>query len=157
MKIPFFSKWGCQMLSKTKIAYSMIKSTASRVFWEVFIRFLKWISIFTSQNAVQEKPILDRHASSTKSMHIALNLTHLWIVYPGKERYDLDKRSSALPIRDIPVLANELKTPWWISDPPTRWKIILPTQKPKCEISSHADESLACKKRTFENYMATFS
>jgi hypothetical protein len=40
----------------------------------------------------------------TKSMHVAsedLDLEHLWIVYPGKERYLLDKKITALPFEEI--------------------------------------------------------
>jgi predicted AAA+ superfamily ATPase len=40
----------------------------------------------------------------TKSMRIAqedLGLEHLWIVYPGKERYMLDKKITALPFAEI--------------------------------------------------------
>ncbi|MFC1576811.1 ATP-binding protein [Candidatus Omnitrophota bacterium] len=40
----------------------------------------------------------------TKSMVIALNdlrLAHLWVVYPGKKHYRLDKKISAIPLSDI--------------------------------------------------------
>ncbi|HHD82763.1 MAG TPA: ATP-binding protein [Bacteroidetes bacterium] len=40
----------------------------------------------------------------TKSMKSALNdleLEHLWIIYPGKERYPIDKKITALPFTDI--------------------------------------------------------
>ncbi|MBN2201113.1 ATP-binding protein [bacterium] len=40
----------------------------------------------------------------TKSIRIALedlNLAHLWIVYPGKERYLLNKKVTALPLEQI--------------------------------------------------------
>ena len=40
----------------------------------------------------------------TRSMRIALRdlaLDHLWIVYPGNERYDLDDRISALPVAAV--------------------------------------------------------
>jgi len=50
--------------------------------------------------------------SRSESMKIALHdlqLTHLWVVYPGQDRYTLDKRLSALPAREIPTLAQELK------------------------------------------------
>ena len=49
---------------------------------------------------------------ATKSMHVALadlDLAHLWVVYPGKERYVLDSRLTAVPIRALPDLAAELK------------------------------------------------
>lgn len=51
---------------------------------------------------------------TTKSMRIAiedLGLEHLWILYPGTERYVLDKRITVVPASEIPVLADELQTP----------------------------------------------
>jgi len=42
--------------------------------------------------------------TTSKSMHIAiddLGLEHLWVVYPGRERYRLAARISALPLREI--------------------------------------------------------
>ncbi|MFZ2656746.1 MAG: ATP-binding protein [Victivallales bacterium] len=42
--------------------------------------------------------------STTKSMHIAvedLGLEHLWVIYPGKESYRLDKRITALPLSQL--------------------------------------------------------
>ncbi len=42
--------------------------------------------------------------SLTKSMHIALEdlgLERLWVLYPGLERYPLEKRVEALPLRQI--------------------------------------------------------
>jgi predicted AAA+ superfamily ATPase len=50
----------------------------------------------------------------TKSMRTALadlNLAHLWVIYPGKERYVLDKQITVVPASEIPLLAEELKTP----------------------------------------------
>jgi len=47
---------------------------------------------------------------TSRSMHIALadlGLEHLWIVYPGSEGYELDKRISVLPLREIPKLARQ--------------------------------------------------
>lgn len=44
---------------------------------------------------------------TTKSMHSAmqdLRLDHLWVVYPGDEKYALAERITALPARDIPSL-----------------------------------------------------
>ena len=41
-------------------------------------------------------------------MRVALNaleLEHLWVVYPGCEAYSLDDRISVLPVADIPALA----------------------------------------------------
>jgi uncharacterized protein len=49
---------------------------------------------------------------STRSMRVALEdlaLEHLWIVYPGDERYDLDERITALPAREISDLVTRLK------------------------------------------------
>jgi len=49
---------------------------------------------------------------TTKSMRIAiedLGLHHLWIVYPGSDRYDLDERITVVPGMDIPALAAELQ------------------------------------------------
>ncbi|MFN0205208.1 MAG: ATP-binding protein [Planctomycetota bacterium] len=40
----------------------------------------------------------------TKSMHIAtsdLKLEHLWVVYPGKEKYSMGERMTALPLSDV--------------------------------------------------------
>jgi len=50
---------------------------------------------------------------STRSMHVALqdlNLAHLWVIYPGIERYVLDERITVVPAHKIPTLAEELKT-----------------------------------------------
>ncbi|MDD2707895.1 MAG: ATP-binding protein [Verrucomicrobiae bacterium] len=50
--------------------------------------------------------------SSTRSMRTALadlQLAHLWIVYPGNERYELDHRLTAIPLRDLPSLAAKFK------------------------------------------------
>ena len=41
---------------------------------------------------------------TTRSMRVALEdlaLEHLWVVYPGDEQYALDKRITALPVRDM--------------------------------------------------------
>ena len=54
-----------------------------------------------------------KHADApgtTKSMHSAmrdLRLDHLWVVYPGDEKYPLADRITALPVSDIggPALA----------------------------------------------------
>lgn len=51
--------------------------------------------------------------SSTRSMHVALEdlrLTHLWVLYPGSERYTLDDNITVVPASEIPTLAEELKT-----------------------------------------------
>lgn len=45
---------------------------------------------------------------SSRSMHIAcddLQLQHLWVVYPGRERYPLAERITALPLAQLPALA----------------------------------------------------
>lgn len=45
--------------------------------------------------------------TTSRSMHVALNdlgLAHLWVVYPGRERYPLGERITALPLRDLPQL-----------------------------------------------------
>lgn len=36
-----------------------------------------------------------------------LGLEHLWIVYPGREGYELDERISVLPLKEIPTLARQ--------------------------------------------------
>jgi predicted AAA+ superfamily ATPase len=44
---------------------------------------------------------------TTKSMRIAmetLQLQHLWIIYPGKHPYPIDKKISALPLADVGTL-----------------------------------------------------
>ena len=41
---------------------------------------------------------------TTKSMHVALEdlkLEHLWVVYPGTLRYEMDGKITALPLREI--------------------------------------------------------
>ena len=37
-----------------------------------------------------------------------LGLAHLWVIYPGAERYQLDEKITAIPARDIPSLAQEI-------------------------------------------------
>ena len=40
----------------------------------------------------------------TRSMRIAqkdLSLEHLWVVYPGKERYRLDQRVTVVPLAEV--------------------------------------------------------
>ena len=49
---------------------------------------------------------------TTRSMRTAiadLSLEHLWVVYPGMDRYALDPAITALPIREVPGLAAGLK------------------------------------------------
>lgn len=48
---------------------------------------------------------------ATKSMHIALadlGLDHLWVIYPGKDRYALTERITVVPAREITTLVAEL-------------------------------------------------
>ena len=43
-------------------------------------------------------------------MRVALGdlaLEHLWVVYPGDERYALDKRITALPVGDLAAWARK--------------------------------------------------
>ena len=43
---------------------------------------------------------------TTRSMRVALEdlgLTHVWVVYPGSEAYQLDDRISVLPVSSLPV------------------------------------------------------
>ena len=45
---------------------------------------------------------------TTRSMRIALedlSLEHLWVVYPGRQEYELDDRISVIPVDSIPRLA----------------------------------------------------
>ncbi|MDR1283781.1 MAG: ATP-binding protein [Opitutaceae bacterium] len=55
-----------------------------------------------------------KHADApgtTKSMQVALadlGLEHLWVVYPGKERYALGESIAAVPVVEIPLLTEEL-------------------------------------------------
>ena len=47
-----------------------------------------------------------------RSMHIAiedLDLEHLWIIYPGDQKYSLDDRITAIPLEEIFQLAKILK------------------------------------------------
>ncbi|GEM_PF-2185119 len=40
----------------------------------------------------------------TKSMDVVredLNLAHLWVIYPGRDRYRLSEDITVLPLRDI--------------------------------------------------------
>ena len=49
--------------------------------------------------------------ATTCSMHIALadlQLSHLWVIYPGNETYELDRNISVLPAGDIPRLVQWL-------------------------------------------------
>jgi len=49
---------------------------------------------------------------TTRAMRVAANdlqLSHLWVVYPGDEDYELDDRISVLPLSAIPGLVRDLK------------------------------------------------
>ncbi len=48
---------------------------------------------------------------TSRSMRVALedlDLRHLWVIYPGVERYPLDERITVVPLRVLPTLAEEL-------------------------------------------------
>jgi len=48
-----------------------------------------------------------------RSMHIAiedLGLEHLWVIYPGNQKYTLDDKISVIPLEDILQLAETMKT-----------------------------------------------
>ena len=49
--------------------------------------------------------------ATTRSMRVAvedLQLTHLWVVYPGEDAFELDTGITALPVRRIPDLVRQL-------------------------------------------------
>ena len=49
---------------------------------------------------------------STRSMRVAtedLGLKHLWVIYPGQDRYVLDDRITVVPAHDIPKLLSDLQ------------------------------------------------
>jgi len=46
-------------------------------------------------------------------MHIAiedLGLEHLWVIYPGDQKYALDDKITAIPLQVIFQLADSMKT-----------------------------------------------
>ncbi len=48
---------------------------------------------------------------TTRAMRVAINdlqLSHLWVVYPGNEAYELDDTISVIPVSHIPQLMNKL-------------------------------------------------
>ena len=50
-----------------------------------------------------------------RSMHIAiqdLGLEHLWILYPGDQKYALDDKITAIPLEEIFQLVETMKTAW---------------------------------------------
>jgi len=47
----------------------------------------------------------------TRSMHVALadsRLDYLWAVYPGQDRYEIDEKTTALPLSAVVPLAASL-------------------------------------------------
>jgi hypothetical protein len=38
-----------------------------------------------------------------------LSLEHIWVVYPGKEEYQLHERITAIPLTKLPEVASELR------------------------------------------------
>jgi predicted AAA+ superfamily ATPase len=47
----------------------------------------------------------------TKSMQMgmeALKLNHLWVIYAGQHIYPMDKKITALPIKDISALVDQM-------------------------------------------------
>jgi predicted AAA+ superfamily ATPase len=56
---------------------------------------------------------LSEAPAATRSMHIALadlGLTHLWVIYPGRESFPIGPRISAWPLRDVARLPEELRS-----------------------------------------------
>ena len=54
---------------------------------------------------------LSEAPAATRSMHVAiadLELTHIWVVYPGRHRFQMDRRISAWPLCDVAALPREL-------------------------------------------------
>lgn len=48
---------------------------------------------------------------TTRAMRVAINdlqLSHLWVIYPGNEAYELDDNISVLPVSNTPQLINQL-------------------------------------------------
>ena len=66
----------------------------------------------------------------TKSMRTALDdlgLRQLFVVYPGREAYDLDKRVTVLPLGQVRSrFAARLALPW--GQPPTKRAILISAQ-----------------------------
>ena len=58
---------------------------------------------------------------ATKSMHSALadlGLEHLWVIYPGQDRYGVGEKITVVPAREIPTLVADLQA--GTLPPPTR-------------------------------------
>jgi predicted AAA+ superfamily ATPase len=54
---------------------------------------------------------LNEAPGATRSMHVAmadLNLKHLWVVYPGRERFEMAPGLSAWPLTDVASLPRNL-------------------------------------------------
>ena len=54
---------------------------------------------------------LNEAPSATRSMHVAmadLKLTHLWVVYPGRERFEISPGVSAWPLAELATLPRDL-------------------------------------------------
>jgi hypothetical protein len=50
----------------------------------------------------------------TRSMHAALSdlsLDHLWVVYPGPSRYEIDRNVTAIPLSEVMALVTSLSSP----------------------------------------------
>jgi hypothetical protein len=48
-----------------------------------------------------------------RSMLIAiedLGLEHLWVIYPGDQKYDLDDKITAIPLKEIFQIAKTMRT-----------------------------------------------
>lgn len=47
----------------------------------------------------------------SRSMHIAisdLGLTHLWVIYPGEQEYELDEKITVIPVEKVSQLARDM-------------------------------------------------
>jgi predicted AAA+ superfamily ATPase len=47
-----------------------------------------------------------RVTNSMRSAMVELSLSHLWIIYPGKESYPLDKNITVIPMSDLNKIKN---------------------------------------------------
>jgi predicted AAA+ superfamily ATPase len=55
-----------------------------------------------------------RYGFETRSMHTALSdlsLDHLWVVYPGPSRYEIDRKVTAIPLSEVMALVTSLSSP----------------------------------------------
>ena len=66
------------------------------------------------EHEISEFPLRDfMLAEITRSMQTAshdLDLSHLWVVYPGAQAYQVDQRISVLPLQKIPDLVRQLNS-----------------------------------------------